>query len=289
MASGPRPGWDPSPRYRPTVLRSGDVFAQAAVHNEWESVYRGNPLLDALNDSIMNRLMIKLNPPTGAIFLDAGCGVGDQSLRIARKGYRCFGIDVSEHVLRLAKKRVFDEGLCGKISFSCQSLTDLPLADNCFDAIHCRGVLMHIPEWEKALSHLCRVLKPGGRIAIMESNGRAPQARAITLARRLGRRGSTLRTPAGDEFWKEKNGQKLLIRAANLSYLSDRLLDFRVQPLHRFSTSLLAIGMFPKGPVQNAAIRLNRSAFALALPPWMCHGNVIIGEKAVGLRFLHAA
>jgi len=121
----------------------------------------------------MDRILAILRAPVEGLILDAGCGMGYHSLRIARKGFRCVGVDLSLRVLLKAQSHIAHAGLNHRVSLACQALEDLPFADETFDAIHCRGVLMHIPEWDKALAQRCRVLKTGGRIALLELNDRS--------------------------------------------------------------------------------------------------------------------
>src|SRR6266571_6501490 len=162
-----------------TVLKG--TYASLEIHEAWESVYRHNHLQDKFNDHMLDRVMAYLNLPSNALFLDAGCGIGDHSLRIAKKGYRCIGVDLSECILEKAERKIETSGLRSKVAFICQGLENLSFKDNTFDAVYCRGVLMHIPNFSKALSHLCRVLKPRGRIVIMESNHTSLEAMIVRV------------------------------------------------------------------------------------------------------------
>src|SRR5438132_2886024 len=148
------------------------TYEQPEIHEKWESVYRRNPLQDKLNDRLMDRIVARLGLEPNALFLDAGCGTGEHSIGIVRRGFRCVGVDISESVLAKARNNVVRHALDTMVEFRCESLENLSFSDSTFDAVHCRGVLMHIPSWEKAISNLCRVLKPGGKIVIMESNHR---------------------------------------------------------------------------------------------------------------------
>ena len=256
------------------------TYEKTGIHAAWEASFRSHPLERRLNDNIMEQLLSHLHPPPQALFLDAGCGVGDHSLRIARHGYRCVGIDISEHVLRIARQNAEANGLVGKIEFVCQAMEELAFADNLFDAIHCRGVLMHIPDWEKALANLCRVLKPGGRIAILESNHRAIEMFVVRLVRALTRRESRMvPTPSGLEFWSEEDGAPFLVRFADIHHLMDRLRNLGMSPVGRISTSFWDINRFPEGMPRTAVIRFNHLYFRLHLPAFFAVGNAIIAEK----------
>src|SRR5712691_6956533 len=120
-------------------MRLSDTYARPEIHDQWESLYRGNPLLDRLNDLIMDRIMACVQPAPGARFLDAGCGIGDHTVRIARRGYECIGIDISPTILQKAQERVLALGLRSRVRFVCQALEDMPLNGGLFDVVHCRG------------------------------------------------------------------------------------------------------------------------------------------------------
>lgn len=256
------------------------TYAEDQVHDRWESVYRQNPLESQHNDMIMNRIMVQVRPPRDAVFLDAGCGTGDHAIRIARWGYRCVGFDISQEVLRRAQRRVSDHGLSSKITLVCGALEDAPFGKEVFDVVHCRGVLMHIPCWEKALDHICRALKPSGKIVILENNHRSLEMKIVLLVRKLVSRESKLaRTPAGLEFWSEENGNPFLVRFANIRHLIDQLKKRRVHTLKRFGTEFWDINRFPSGFVRNGVIWFNLAGFALHFPSRACSGNAIVGEK----------
>jgi ubiquinone/menaquinone biosynthesis C-methylase UbiE len=259
-----------------------ETYERAEIHEEWESLYRGNPRLDRINDRLMDRIVSALQAPGGAAILDAGCGVGDHTLRIARRGYRCVGLDISRHILAQARRRVEREGLEDRVELLCAALEDLPFSADSFDAIHCRGVLMHVPDWQRALSNLCRVLKPGGRIAILEDNDRSLHAALVLAARAVPWRRSKsalVRSPEGLQFWSREDGVPFVYRMANIRALTHRLERHRVVVLERFPTSLIDITLLPPGWPRNAAIRLNQLASLARTPAALCKGNVLIAEK----------
>src|SRR5688572_1261363 len=117
-------------------MRLNDTYAKSEIHDQWESIYRGNPLLDRLNDLIMDRIMDCVQPAPGARFLDAGCGIGDHSVRIARKGYDCVGIDISPTILQTAEERIRALGLSSRVRFVCQPLEGMSLNGDLFDVVH---------------------------------------------------------------------------------------------------------------------------------------------------------
>jgi 2-polyprenyl-3-methyl-5-hydroxy-6-metoxy-1,4-benzoquinol methylase len=262
-------------------MRLKNTYETLALHTDWEAVYRGNPLQDHLNSRIMARVMAAIAPAPDAIFLDAGCGVGYHSLAIARRGNRCVGIDISEEVLQTARNNLNQPSLSERVSFRCEELERLTFADATFDVVHCRGVLMHIPQWEVALGELCRVLKPGGRIVVMEANRRSIEACVVRLVRYVRKpRSRLVATPGGLEFWSQVNGHPFLVRMADIGCLAARLQSCGVQVSQRFATEFFDTYRLPAGAVRNGIIRLNHLWFRLGLPAFLSAGNALIGQKA---------
>jgi SAM-dependent methyltransferase len=256
------------------------TYENPRVHRGWESAYRGNPLLDRFNDRIMDRLLGLMAPPAGARLLDAGCGIGDHARRLARRGYHVTGVDISEHILATARRMAADERLSDRCGFVRDKLESLPFPDGTFDAIHCRGVLMHIPDWEQALGELCRVLRPGGPIAVVEGNHRAVEARLVGLLRKVRRSKSRIvHAPGGVESWAEVDGQPFVARQANIRCLMDWLRDRGFQDIRRGATEFLDVHRIPAGIVRDAVIRFNRAYFALGGPAGLSMGNAVVARK----------
>ncbi len=264
-------------------MRLDTTYAMPEIHDKWESIYRGNLLLDRAYDQIIDRIMAYIQPAPGAMFLDAGCGIGDHTARIARRGYQCVGVDISPTILERAKDRMQACGLNSRVRFVCQALEDMSLSGEVFDVVHCRGVLMHIPDWKRALRSVCAVLRPGGHIVILENNVKALYSRAYLFARGLFKNRVASRlveTEDGAELWTVENGTPFVARMANINALIEALRESNVEPVRKFSTSLIGIEQFPSGWARNAVIHLNHLVFLLRFPPAICKGNAIIGKKA---------
>lgn len=107
-----------------------------------------------------------LNIPAGGVALDVGCGPGSITASLARAvgaDGLALGVDVSEPMLARAV-RVQAGSQAGFLRADAQRL---PLRDNTVDAITSIAVLQLIPDPAAALGEMARVLKPGGRIALM--------------------------------------------------------------------------------------------------------------------------
>lgn len=106
---------------------------------------------------------------SGLRVLDVGCGPGTISLGLARavEPGEVQGIDMEESQIMIARASA-EAGGHSNAEFQVGDATDLPFKDNYFDIAHTHAVLMHIPETDKTLSEIMRVLRPGGILASRE-------------------------------------------------------------------------------------------------------------------------
>ena len=99
--------------------------------------------------------------------LDAGCGTGECSSRLAElyPKSRVLGVDILDPHLELARTRY--AALASRLSFEHRSIYELGLPDHTFDLTVCRHVVHSIPHPERAYAELVRVTKPGGRLHLI--------------------------------------------------------------------------------------------------------------------------
>lgn len=109
--------------------------------------------------------------PAGSRVLEAGCGVGAQTIHLARNspGAGITAIDRSEESLRAARGRVSSQGITN-VTFQQGDIFHLPYEDDVFDHVFLCFVLEHLPNPTEALQCLRRVLKPGGTITVIEGD-----------------------------------------------------------------------------------------------------------------------
>jgi SAM-dependent methyltransferase len=99
--------------------------------------------------------------------LDAGCGTGEGSSRLAELFPRAqvLGVDILDHHLDLARSRYPDLG--ARLSFEHQSIYELSATDGTFDLTVCRHVMHSIPHADRVIAELARVTRSGGRIHLI--------------------------------------------------------------------------------------------------------------------------
>jgi ubiquinone/menaquinone biosynthesis C-methylase UbiE len=105
----------------------------------------------------------------GMRVLDIAAGSGQPALAIAPRlqpGGTILGIDFSPEMVAVAERRARQAG-ASNVSFSTMDAEQLELADASFDAVTCACGLIFFPDAHRALAEMRRVLKPGGRIAIV--------------------------------------------------------------------------------------------------------------------------
>jgi SAM-dependent methyltransferase len=109
--------------------------------------------------------------PDGHTILEAGCGVGAQTITLATNNPKAHitSIDVSESSLAEARKAVTAAGVCN-VTLRQADIFDLPFAPNSFDHVFVCFVLEHLPDPVAALLALKRMLKDGGTITVIEGD-----------------------------------------------------------------------------------------------------------------------
>ncbi|PCI68449.1 MAG: hypothetical protein COB26_08265 [Piscirickettsiaceae bacterium] len=111
--------------------------------------------------------------------LDAGCGTGvitRQAIEQVGSNGSVTGIDLNQNMLDIAKSRSSSD-----IEWFQADVTELPFDDNQFDVVTCQQVLQFVPDKQKALDELYRVLRPNGRLtlAVWKSAEHSPGWKAL--------------------------------------------------------------------------------------------------------------
>ncbi|WP_321496012.1 class I SAM-dependent methyltransferase [uncultured Desulfobacter sp.] len=114
----------------------------------------------------------RLGISPGHRILDIGCGEGRHTVRACQEsGTVCIGADFGFGNLVATKNKLeFHESLndlsCRNWALSAMDITALPFEDNSFDVVICSEVLEHIPDDNKAINELVRIVRPGKILAV---------------------------------------------------------------------------------------------------------------------------
>ncbi|MEU7474147.1 class I SAM-dependent methyltransferase [Streptomyces sp. NPDC044984] len=135
--------------------------------------------------------------------LDLGCGTGSLSLLAAERGHRVTGVDRSPAMVALAREK-----LAGRDAvFLVGDATAPPVGEERYDAVLVRHVLWTLPEPDRALRHWRDLLRPGGRLVLVEgvwgtvSPVGVPADRLTALLAPLGGRVSVERLSRDAALW----------------------------------------------------------------------------------------
>lgn len=109
--------------------------------------------------------MAALAPKPGERILDIGCGCGQTSLELAERGASVQGVDISEPMLAVAKRRAAEAG--ADIAFLAADAQTQAFPQAAFDAAFSRFGVMFFGDPPAAFANIAKALKPGGRLAFV--------------------------------------------------------------------------------------------------------------------------
>jgi demethylmenaquinone methyltransferase/2-methoxy-6-polyprenyl-1,4-benzoquinol methylase len=124
----------------------------AGLHHEWRQ-----------------RAVERTGVGPGSDALDVCCGTGDLALELRRQigpDGRVVGSDFSEPMLELARRKSGDQGL--PVEFGWADALDLPYGEGSFDAVTIGFGARNLADLERGIAEMTRVLRPGGRLVILE-------------------------------------------------------------------------------------------------------------------------
>ena len=103
--------------------------------------------------------------------LDLGGGTGDLTAKFSRivgeKGHVILA-DINNSMLNVGRDKLRDSGVVGNVHYVQANAEELPFPDNYFDAITIGFCLRNVTDKDKALASMFQVLKPGGRLLVLE-------------------------------------------------------------------------------------------------------------------------
>lgn len=132
---------------------------------------RANQRLQDQADTLVDLLHYDTAYPAGSLVLEAGCGVGSQTVTLARRSpqARFLSVDLSAESIAEAQRRVADAQV-SNVEFQQADLFALPFTADSFDHVFVCFVLEHLSRPAEALVVLRELLKPGGTITVIEGD-----------------------------------------------------------------------------------------------------------------------
>ena len=131
-----------------------NIVMTAGVWRHWQAVFRR-----------------QCGVREGDRVLDVGCGTAELSLLMADlvgpQGH-VTGVDISEGMLEIGRRKVAAAGRGDRVTLLHGDALRLPFEDDRFDAVGSAFVMRNVADLDQALREMVRVVRPGGRVAIME-------------------------------------------------------------------------------------------------------------------------
>ncbi len=105
------------------------------------------------------------------VVLDLAGGTGDLTMKfsdiVGSQGRVILG-DINASMLQVGREKLIDKGVVGNVSYVQANAENLPFPDNSFDCISIAFGLRNVTDKQTALESMARVLKPGGRLLVLE-------------------------------------------------------------------------------------------------------------------------
>ncbi len=135
--------------------RWDEAYITGAYKQRWGIPYPSQELVS---------FIATINFPKHITALDVGCGAGQESIFLAKQGFRVIGVDLSPEGLKIAEQNAKEAGV--SIEWHLANVSDLPIAYHSIDLINDRGCFHVITDDQRTsyASSLAKVLKSGGKV-----------------------------------------------------------------------------------------------------------------------------
>ncbi|MBN0986250.1 MULTISPECIES: bifunctional demethylmenaquinone methyltransferase/2-methoxy-6-polyprenyl-1,4-benzoquinol methylase UbiE [Amphritea] len=149
---------------------------QAKVADVFHSVASKYDIMNDLMSGGIHRIWKRLTIEQSGVrrghkVLDIAGGTGDLTMRFSRlvgSEGKVVLADINDSMLKVGRDRLMDRGITGNVEFVQANAEALPFPDNTFDCITIAFGLRNVTFKEKALASMARVLKPGGKVMVLE-------------------------------------------------------------------------------------------------------------------------
>ncbi|MGH9788504.1 MAG: class I SAM-dependent methyltransferase [Candidatus Acidiferrales bacterium] len=212
-------------------------------------------------------------PLRGCKVLDYGCGTGNWGVLLATEGAEVALLDLSPVAIEVGLRRARVHGVAHAVRGYARDASDLScFSDSEFELIHAGAAVHHTLKYPRALEELVRVLKPGGKLILVETFG---NNRLLNLARRL--RWKLSREP-------EEAGEDIILSDREINLLRPHFRRLESHPMNLLAmTKRLFRGRFASPAVRMVMWVLEKTdAALLTLFPFLrryCGEVVVVAEK----------
>jgi demethylmenaquinone methyltransferase/2-methoxy-6-polyprenyl-1,4-benzoquinol methylase len=228
--------------------RVGQVFSSVASRYDIM-----NDVMSLGSHRLIKRFTIELSAlRPGHTVLDLAGGTGDFSLRfstlVGATGQVVLA-DINEAMLQVGRDRVIDASKIGNVQFAQVNAEQLPFEDNTFNCICIAYGLRNVTDKDSALASMNRVLKPGGRVLVLEFSKPKNQ-----LVRKAYDAFSSLWPKVGKLFTGDADSYRYLVESIPMHPDQDTLLEmmnnagFVNCKYHNVMNGICAIHMGFKAP-----------------------------------------
>ena len=148
------------------TLQTREMFTSIAPRYDFL-----NRLLSVGQDKYWRQRAIDLlDPMRNERILDVATGTGDMVIEVAKRNLsvQIFGIDFSQRMLDLGRSKITRNGYNQAVFLQIGSGECLPFADESFDGVICAFGIRNFADVQLGLREFFRVLKPGGRVVVLE-------------------------------------------------------------------------------------------------------------------------
>ena len=171
--------------------------------NVYDKYGTSNPVAQRLMAGFMSDLDELVERSGAREAHEVGCGEGEVSIRLARRGIRVRGTDAFPRVLEEARRRAAAAGV--EVDFEAAAVEELDPATHAAELVLCCEVLEHLEDPRRGLEMLARLARPW----LIASVPREPLWRALNLAR-LSYVGALGNTPGHLSHWSKRGFERFL-------------------------------------------------------------------------------
>jgi ubiquinone/menaquinone biosynthesis C-methylase UbiE len=147
-------------------------------------------------------VLLSALPPAPARIADLGCGTGSVTVLLAAEGYEVWGVDLAGAMVAAAQRKVADAGVTAHLQQGDAAFP--PLEPAAFDVVFARHVLWTLPDPEAVVGRWTRLLRPNGRLVLVEGHWHTGAGLTASRCRQLvgtHRTETTVRPLTDPQLW----------------------------------------------------------------------------------------